>query len=73
MDALKYAQQAVEVHREPKDDRDTQYDNHLHKLLMDVVHRFTEMGRQEDALPWMQELQELQHLGMTGDTGECAA
>ncbi|KAI0308301.1 hypothetical protein B0F90DRAFT_156012 [Multifurca ochricompacta] len=42
---------------------DEQYDVHLRKLLMDVVFRFTEMGRQEEALPWFSELKAL---GMPG-------
>jgi hypothetical protein len=68
VDALEYAKQAVELHREGQDNGDAQYDDHLRKLLMDVVHRFTEMGREQDAWPWMQELEQL---GMPGDTGEC--
>ncbi|KAI9452571.1 hypothetical protein BJY52DRAFT_907300 [Lactarius psammicola] len=66
VDALEYAKQAVEVQRERKDDGDPQYDNHLRKLLMDVIFRSTEMGSQQDALPW---LQELQRLSPPGDTG----
>ncbi|KAI9454174.1 hypothetical protein BJY52DRAFT_774510 [Lactarius psammicola] len=66
VDALEYAKQAVEVQHERKGDEDAQYDNHLRKLLMDVVFRSTEMGSQQDALPWMQELQQL---GPPGDTG----
>ena len=67
-DALEYAKQAVEVQHERKSDGDQQYDNHLRKLLMDVIFRFTEMGMQQDAMPWMQQLQQL------GDPedGECS-
>ena len=40
-------------------DGDPQYQNHLRVLLMDVIARSTEMDRQQDAMPWMQELQQL--------------
>ena len=68
VDALEYAKQAVEVQHERKGDGDQQYSNHLRKLLMDVVFRSTEMGMQQEAMPWMQELQQL------GDPedGECS-
>ena len=66
-DALEYAKQAVGVHRERQDNGIAKYDDLLRKLLTDVVYRFMEMGRQQDALPWMQELEQL---GMPGDTGE---
>jgi tetratricopeptide (TPR) repeat protein len=59
VDALEYAKQAVEVQHERKSDGDPQYTNHLRKLLMDVIFRSTEMGMQQDAMPWMQELQQL--------------
>jgi tetratricopeptide (TPR) repeat protein len=67
-DALEYAKQAVEVQHERKSDGDPKYGNHLRKLLMDVIFRSTEMGMQQDAMPWMQELQQL------GDPedGECS-
>ncbi len=68
VDALEYAKQAVEVQHERKGDGDAQYDNHLRKLLMDVVFRSTEMGNQQEALPWIQELQQL---GVPADMGEC--
>jgi tetratricopeptide (TPR) repeat protein len=68
VDALNYAKQAVETQRERMSDGDPQYGNHLRKLLMDVVYRCTEMGMQQDALLWIQELQQL---GYTAD-GECS-
>ena len=68
MDALEYAKQAVEVQHERKSDGDQQYSAHLRKLLMDVIFRSTEMGMQQDAMPWMQELQQL---GGPED-GECS-
>jgi hypothetical protein len=58
-DALEYAKQAVEVQHEREGAGTTQYDNHLRKLLMDVVYRATEMGRQQDVYSWMQELEQL--------------
>ncbi|KAI0257037.1 hypothetical protein BJV78DRAFT_1159764 [Lactifluus subvellereus] len=58
-DALEYAKQAVEVQHERKDTGGGLYDAHLRKLLVDVVWRSTEMDKQEEALPWMQELNRL--------------
>ncbi|KAH8990163.1 hypothetical protein EDB86DRAFT_2831257 [Lactarius hatsudake] len=66
-DALEYAKHAVEVQHERSNDEDAQYSNHLRKLLMDVVFRSTEMGRQHDALPCMQELSQLGSLTDTGN------
>jgi len=64
-DALEYAKQAVEVQRERAGA--VEYDKQLRKLLTDVVLRFSEAGRQGEALPWFQELQAL---GETRDIGE---
>ena len=58
-DALEYAKQAVGVQHERNDDGDPQFKMHLRVLLMDVIARSTEMDRQQDAMPWMQELQQL--------------
>ncbi|KAH9044369.1 hypothetical protein EDB85DRAFT_1908934 [Lactarius pseudohatsudake] len=58
-DALEYAKQAVAVQHERKDDGDAQYSNHLRKLLMDVVFRSREMDKEQEALPWIQELSQL--------------
>jgi hypothetical protein len=58
-DALDYAKEAVGVQHGRTDDGDPQFKNHLRVLLMDVIARFTEMGRQPDAMPWMQALQQL--------------
>ena len=66
-DALEYAKQAVAVQYERKVNGDPQYDIHLAKLLMDVVFRYNEMGREQDGLPWWRELQQL---GILSD-GEC--
>ena len=66
-DALKYAKDAVEEQRERVDAADPQYDAHLRQLLRDVVLRFTEMGRQEEAQPWFEEMKSL---GQPGDIGE---
>jgi hypothetical protein len=57
--ALDFAKEAVEVQRRRKDLGDKQYDAHLCKLVMDVVFRATEMDNQEEAAPWMEELQRL--------------
>ncbi|KAH9178616.1 hypothetical protein EDB89DRAFT_960331 [Lactarius sanguifluus] len=57
--ALEYAKRAVEVQHERSDDGDAQYSNHLRQLLMTVVFRATEMDKEKDALPWMQELSQL--------------
>ena len=57
--ALEYAKEAVEVQHERNGDGDQQYGNHLRELLMDVIFRSTEMGLQEDAIPWEQELLQL--------------
>ena len=67
-DALEYAKEAVGMQHGRKDDGDPQFKNHLRLLLIDVIARFTEMGRQPDAKPWVQELQQL---GAPGDKGEC--
>ncbi|KAH9065655.1 hypothetical protein EDB87DRAFT_1828576 [Lactarius vividus] len=66
-DALEYAKQAVEVQHERSDDGDTQYAKDLRQLLMDVVLRSMEIGRREDAFPWIQELHQL-GLGMAEDS-----
>ncbi|KAH9044372.1 hypothetical protein EDB85DRAFT_450842 [Lactarius pseudohatsudake] len=58
-DALEYAKHAVEVQHERSSDGDAQYVKHLRQLLMGVVFRSTEIGRREDALPWMQEMHQL--------------
>ncbi|KAH9035064.1 hypothetical protein EDB84DRAFT_1485940 [Lactarius hengduanensis] len=68
-DALEYAKQAVAVQHERKDDGDAQYSIHLRKLLMDVVFRSTEIDKEQDALPWMQELSQLGPI----DTGNVLA
>jgi hypothetical protein len=56
-DALEYAKQAVATQHERVGA--VGYDVQLRKLLTDVVLRFTEAGRQEEALTWIQELQAL--------------
>jgi hypothetical protein len=61
--ALEYAKRAVEVQRGRIGVGDKQYDAHLRKLLMDVVFRATEMNKQDEAAPWLRELQNL------GDSG----
>ncbi|KAH8991294.1 hypothetical protein EDB92DRAFT_1862039 [Lactarius akahatsu] len=67
-DALKYAKDAVEEQREREEAADdVQYSAHLCQLLRDVVHRFTEMGRQEEARPWFEEMQSLGHSGEIGE------
>lgn len=66
-DALKYAKDAVEEQREREDAADAQYDIHLRQLLRDVVLRFTEMGKQEEAQPWFEEMR---RLGQPGEIGE---
>ena len=58
-DALEYARRAVEIQHERKSTASEHYDNHLRKLLMDVIFRSTEMDKQEEAAPWMQELHRL--------------
>ena len=62
-DALKYARDAVEEQRDREDGADVQYDTHLRQLLRDVVLRFTEMGRREDAQSWFEEMKSLGQLG----------
>ncbi|KAH9012360.1 hypothetical protein EDB85DRAFT_1029406 [Lactarius pseudohatsudake] len=66
-DALKYAKDAVEEQREREEAADVQYSAHLCQLLRDVVLRFTEMGRQEEARPWFEEMQSLGHSGEIGE------
>jgi hypothetical protein len=66
-DALKYAKDAVEEQREREDAADAQYDAHLRQLLRDVVLRFTEMGRQEEAQPWFEEMKSLGQIGEIGE------
>ena len=56
-DALEYAKQAVGIQRERIGA--VGYDTQLRKLLTDVVLRFTEAGRQEEALTWIEQLQAL--------------
>ena len=59
-EALEYAKQAVDVQYKRRGAGEVQYDDHLRKLLMDVVFRATEMGKQQqDVGPWMRELQQL--------------
>ena len=58
-DALEYAKQAVEIQHERRSTEDGQYDNHLRKLLVDVIFRSMEMDKQAEAVPWMQELHRL--------------
>ena len=67
VDARMYAKQAVEVQHERKGDEDQQYRNHLRKLLMDVICRYTEIGMQPDAMPFIQEL-----LQLGAPEGECS-
>jgi tetratricopeptide (TPR) repeat protein len=57
--AFMYAKRAVEVQRGRIGIGDKQYDAHLRKLLMDVVFRATEMEMQDEAAPWLQELENL--------------
>jgi len=63
--AFEYAKQAVEVHRGRKAAgvADEVYTAHLHKLLVDVVFRAMEMEMEDEALPWLKELQTLSRLG----------
>lgn len=68
-DALKYARDALEEQRDREDVGDAQYETHLRQLLRDVVLRLTEMGRQEEAQPWFEEMKSL---GQTGEIGESA-
>ena len=58
-DVLEYAKQAVEIQHECRSTEDGQYDNHLRKLLVDVIFRSMEMDKQAEAVPWMQELHRL--------------
>ncbi|KAI0275270.1 hypothetical protein BC834DRAFT_965676 [Gloeopeniophorella convolvens] len=57
--ALEYAKQAVDVQRwRASDGDDKNYKPHLKQLLISVVMRLQELDRpDEDALPWMVELQ----------------
>ena len=57
--AFGYAKQAVEVQRGRRGVGAPQYDDHLRKLLMDVVFRATEMDRPDEAAPLFEELQSL--------------
>jgi tetratricopeptide (TPR) repeat protein len=66
-DAFEYAKQAVQVQHERNSTADEQYDIHLRQLLVSVVFRATEMGKQGEALPWFQELN---RLGGSEDMGE---
>lgn len=66
-DALKYARDAVEEQRDREDGGDAQYDVHLRQLLRDVVLRLTEMGRQEEAQSWFEEMKSL---GQPGELSE---
>ena len=65
-DALEYAKQAVEVQHEREGTADGQNDI-LRRLLMDIMYRATEIDKQEEALPWFEELQ---RLGPLQDMGE---
>lgn len=56
-DALEYAKRAVAIQRERVGA--VGYDTQLRRLLADVVLRFTEAGKQKEALTWVQELQAL--------------
>jgi tetratricopeptide (TPR) repeat protein len=58
-DAFEYAKQAVEVQHMRKGVEDKNYDAHLRWLLMNVVFRSKEMNKEQEALPWLQELQAL--------------
>ncbi|KAH9964230.1 hypothetical protein BC827DRAFT_59967 [Russula dissimulans] len=60
-DAFEYAKQAVEVLHERKaaGAEDKQHDARLRKLLMDVLVRAGDVGKEAEALPWLQELQAL--------------
>ncbi|KAI0294973.1 hypothetical protein BC826DRAFT_299172 [Russula brevipes] len=58
-DAFEYAKQAVEVQHGRKGAKDAQFEAHLRKLLMDVVVRATDVGKEAEAVPWVQELQAL--------------
>jgi len=62
-DALNYAKDAVEEQRDRENGADAQYDAHLRQLLRDVVLRLTEMGRQEEAQQWFEEMKSLGQLG----------
>jgi hypothetical protein len=66
-DALNYAKDAVEEQRDREVGADVQYDAHLRQLLRDVVLRFTEMGRQEEAQTWFEEMKSL---GQPGELSE---
>ncbi|KAH9173787.1 hypothetical protein EDB89DRAFT_2228622 [Lactarius sanguifluus] len=57
---------AVEEQREREEAADVQYSGHLRQLLRDVVLRFTEMDRQEEAQPWFEEMHSLGHSGEIG-------
>jgi tetratricopeptide (TPR) repeat protein len=64
-DALHYAKQAVEVQRERNGVEDKTYNSHLCWLLMQVMFRSTEMNKQEEGIPFFQELQALDTSGGT--------
>jgi tetratricopeptide (TPR) repeat protein len=58
-EGLEYAKEAVKAHKEWKDlDRDAHQDLLAH-LLMDVVSRLTELGREVEAIPWKTEAAKL--------------
>ena len=58
-DALEYAKQAVVVQRERKGVEDKNYNALLCWLLMEVVFRSMEANKQDEAIPYMQELRVL--------------
>jgi hypothetical protein len=49
---LKYAKEAVKVHREREDLERTDHDSVLTHLLMEVFSRLRELGREVEAIPW---------------------
>ena len=65
-DALNYAKDAVEEQRDREDGVDVQH-VHLRQLMRDVVLRLTEMGRQDEAQTWFEEMKSL---GQTGELSE---
>ena len=64
-DALEYAKQAVVIQHERKGVEDKNYNPHLCWLLKQVVFRSTEMNKQDEAIPFLQELQVLDPSGGT--------
>ena len=62
-DAFEYAKQAVGVQHERKGAKDEEYNGLLQQLLADVIARASEIDKEVEVFPWVQELQALGGLG----------